>query len=62
MKDIDYIKNFSKITISGICRKLRVDRSSVLNNKAKEDKIKKVREEIENQVARLYIKEDSKDE
>lgn len=62
MKDIDYIKNFSKITISGICRKLKVDRSSVLNNKAKEDKIKKVREEIENQVARLYIKEDSKDE
>ena len=59
MKDLDFIKNFSKITISGACKKTNVDRSSLLTNRVKDEKIKKVREEIESEIAKLYIKEEN---
>ena len=31
MKDLDFIKKFSKITISGICKKTKIDRSRIVN-------------------------------
>lgn len=58
MKDLDYIKKFSKISITKACKKVKVNRQNVLNNKANKDKIKKVREELESEVAKLYIRED----
>jgi len=58
MKDIDYIKNFSKITIKGACDKLCINRGNLLNGKTTKENEKKVREELENQIARLYIKEE----
>lgn len=58
MKDIEYIKNFSKINISKICRKLYINRSNLLNGHTTSDNIKRVREEIESEVAKLYIKND----
>lgn len=59
MRDIDFIKKFSKITITGACKKAKVDRASLLSNRCKDDKAKKVREEIESEVAKLYIKEEN---
>lgn len=59
MEDIEFIKKFSKITVSGACRKTKVDRAGLLSNRVKDEKVKAVREEIENQIARLYIKEDN---
>ena len=56
MDDLDYIKRFAKITISGICRKTKIDRASLMTNRLKKEKAKRVREEIENEIAKLYIK------
>lgn len=51
-----YIKNFSKIKISAICRKLNIDRSNLLNGRTSEENLIKVKEEIESEIAKLYIK------
>lgn len=59
MKDLEFIKKFSKITVSGACKKTKVDRGGLLANRLKDEKAKTVREEIENQIARLYIKEEN---
>ena len=58
MEDLDYIKKFSKINITKACKKVKVNRSNLLNNKTTKENIKKVRQELEHQVAKLYIKED----
>ena len=58
MDNLEYIKKFSKISISGICRKLKIDRSNLMNNKTTKNNIKNVREEIESEIAKLYVKED----
>ena len=60
MKDLEFIKKFSKITVSGACKKTTVDRAGLLTNRLKDEKAKAVREELENQIARLYIKEENK--
>ena len=59
MKDIDYIKKFSKITITGICRKLNVNRANLLTERTTKENTKKVREEIESEIAKLYLKEEN---
>ena len=51
-----YIKEFSKINISAICRKLNIDRSNLLNCRSSSENRKKVKEEIESQIAKLYYK------
>lgn len=61
MKDIDFIKNFSKITIKGSCKRAKVDRANLWAGRVSDDKVKKVREEIEHQVAKLYLKEEEND-
>lgn len=60
MDDINFIKRFSKITISGICRKYNIDRTNLMNNRTKLENFKIIREEIESEYAKLYIKEDKK--
>lgn len=55
--DIDFIKKFGKITISGICKKLKVNQGNLYNNKLSSEKEKLVREEIESEIAKLYLKE-----
>ena len=59
MKDIEYIKKFSKITITGICRKLNVNRTNLLTERTTKENTKKVREEIESEIAKLYLKEEN---
>lgn len=58
MQDLDFIKNFSKITITSACKKTNVDRASLLTNRVRGEKVKLVREEIESEIAKLYIKEE----
>ena len=62
MDDLEYIKKFSKINITKACKKVKVNRANLLNNKTTKENIKKVRQELENQVAKLYIKEDFENE
>lgn len=60
MNDRDFIKGFSKISIADICRKEKVNRSNILKVKNDSEKTKLVRERIESEIAKLYIKEDEK--
>ncbi len=62
MDDLEYIKKFSKISISGICEKNKIDRANLLNNKTTKKNIKTVREDIESEIAKLYIKEQKTNE
>lgn len=57
-KNYKYIKNFSKIKVTRICRKLKISRQNVLNNKTTTENIIKVKEEIENELAKLYLRND----
>jgi hypothetical protein len=52
---LDFIKKFSKISITMACEKAGVDRQNVLSGKAKVDKIKKVKKILESEVAKLYV-------
>lgn len=54
-KDLQFIKNFSKITIKKVCENAKVVRQNVFNGTASEKSIEKVKEEIETQIAKLYI-------
>ena len=58
MEDLEYIKRFGKITIKGACDKLKINRGNLLNGNSTKANEQKVRAEIENQIARLYIKEE----
>lgn len=58
MDDLEYIKKFGKINITKACKKCKVNRGNLLNNKTTKENIKKVREELENQVAKLYVKKE----
>lgn len=62
MDDLKYIKKFSKISISGICEKNKINRANLLNNKSTNKNAKIVREEIESEIAKLYLKEDDNGE
>lgn len=54
MTDLDYIKNFSKITVSKICKKLKIDNSNVSRGTTSKENLHLVREHIENEIANLY--------
>lgn len=58
MDDLQFIKCFSKINITKVCKKLKIDRSNLLNGKTTKENIKKVRQELESEYAKLYIKGD----
>lgn len=61
MDDLEYIKSFSKINITKACKKLKINRSNLLNNKTTKENILKVRQELESEVAKLYVKKDEVD-
>lgn len=62
MKEIDenliYIRNFMKISLKDICDKLKITRSNIYNGKISKEKTKLIREEIESEIAKLYLKFD----
>lgn len=55
-KNLNFIKKFSKITITKVCKNAGVLRQNIVNGKANAEKVKKVREEIESEIAKLYLK------
>ena len=56
MKDFDFIREFGKIKITDCCKSVKVDISNIYNKKTTLENAKKVREEIEDRIARLYLK------
>lgn len=59
-KDLNFIKKFSKITITKVCDNVGVLRQNVITGKTNSEKIRQVREEIESEIAKLYIKKEGK--
>ena len=56
-KNHQFIRNFSKITITGICKKLNVERQNIIVGTASEEKIERVKEEIQKEIAKLYLED-----
>lgn len=62
MNDLDYIRRFSKISIRGICNKKNIQRTNLIQGKGKyEENARIVREEIESEIAKLYIKNEGEE-
>ena len=51
--DLLFIKNFSKITVRKVCKRLGIDESNVLRGTASKENIKRVRRTIENDIKEL---------
>lgn len=44
--DLEFIKKFSKITITSICKDLKINRSNLLNGRTSKENTLKVKKEI----------------
>lgn len=55
MNDLEFINKFSKIKVASICQKLKINRSNVYNGRTTDENLKRVRCEIESEIAKLYI-------
>ena len=55
MEDLEFIKKFSKITISKICKELKISSSNLYSEKVSQEKVKLIRKRIESKIAELYI-------
>ena len=53
----EFVQNFSKISIAKICRNLLIDKSNVSAGRTSKENYDKIKEEIENEIAKLYLKE-----
>lgn len=57
MTDLEFIKNFSKIQISKICKKHNITRQNIYQGNASQEKIKIVRDEIFEELKKLFMGE-----
>lgn len=55
MTDLEFIKEFNKITISLICRELGIDRGNLYNGRTTCENEHKVKRAIEDKIAKLYL-------
>lgn len=56
MSDLDFIKDFSKIKIAPICKKLNIDKSNLWAGKVSSEKVKQVKDEIIKELNKLEQK------
>jgi hypothetical protein len=49
-KDLKYIKDFSKITVAGVCKDLKIDKSNLWSGKANALAVEKVKLEIQRRI------------
>ena len=54
IKDFNFIKNFSKIKVSRICKDLKINKQNVFSNKASRETIGKVKNQIDVEIKELY--------
>jgi hypothetical protein len=52
-KDLKYIKDFSKITVAGVCKDLNIDKSNLWSGKANALAVEKVKLEIQKRIKDL---------
>lgn len=56
MQDFEFIREFGKISVSDCCKANNVNISNIYNRRTSKENAKKVRTEIEDRIARLYLK------
>lgn len=54
----EYVKKFKKITVNKICKEKNLNKGNVASGRANDKVYKTIKEEIENKIAKLYIKEE----
>lgn len=54
MTDYEFIKNFQKIKLTTICKRLGVNQSNVLSKQTTEENYKKIKNEINNELLELF--------
>ena len=54
MTDYEFIKNFQKIKLTNICKRLGVNQSNVLSKQTTEENYKKIKNEINNELLELF--------
>lgn len=52
-QDLKYIKEFSKIKITEICREQKIDKSNLYRGTASAESTKKVKEELKRRIEKL---------
>lgn len=52
-KDLKYIKDFSKISVSSVCKEVGVDRQNLLNGRASEKSTEAVKNKIKEKIKEL---------
>ena len=56
-EDLVFIRGFNKISVTNICKKLKLPRTSIVTGRTLDiEKYKLVRKEIEKEIAKLYLK------
>ena len=54
INNLDFINNFSKISVNKICKQQNIDRGNLSKGKTTDENINKVKEEIEKEIHKLY--------
>ena len=54
-REYKIITNFNKITMTRICNNLKLNRKNISNGTAKFEDIKRVREELEKEIAKIFL-------
>lgn len=58
IEDLEYIKNFTKISVNKVCKELGYNTANILKGKATTERVHNVRRLIEEKQAKLYLMED----
>lgn len=54
-EDFKFIRGFSKITLTNIANKLNISRQAISSGETTDENLRKVRKEIEKEIAKLYL-------
>ena len=55
MTDLEYIKKFTQIQITKVCKKLNIDYANLITGRSSKANEKRVKKELESEIAKLYI-------
>ena len=62
MTNYEFIKEFQKIKLTNICKRLKVNQSNVTSNQTSEENYRRIREAIEKELLELFIKDNKNNE
>lgn len=56
MTDLEYIKKFTSIQVTKVCKKLNIDYSNLISGRSSKKNENLVKKELESEFAKLYIR------